>query len=230
MIEPLGIGLAAVHQPEQRALHELEPLRLRRRTRSHIIGAAAQERTMKKEHTELRRRPLLTPVWLTAIAGVVLVAIAAWFLVSLTTTTVVVVRHAEKELSTIEDPPLSQAGEQRAQLLARMLGERNGRARIDAIIASDTRRAQRTAAPLADRLGIAVTTVEAKDYDRLISEVRAHRGGRILIVGHSNTVPEIVHRLAGGDPVPPIAEDDYSQLYIVTMPTLGPASMLRLSY
>ena len=106
---------------------------------------------MKKEHTELRRRPLLTPVWLTAIAGVVLVAIAAWFFLSLTTTTVVVVRHAEKELGTIEDPPLSQAGEQRAQLLARMFGERDARVRIDAIIVSDTRRAQRTAAPLADR-------------------------------------------------------------------------------
>ena len=185
---------------------------------------------MKKEHTELRRRPLLTPVWLTALAGVVLVAIAAWFIVSLATTTVVVVRHAEKELGTIEDPPLSQAGEQRAQLLARMFGERDGRVRIDAIIVSDTRRAQRTAAPLADRLGIAVTTVEAKDYDRLLSQIRAHRGGRVLIVGHSNTVPEIVHRLAGGDEVPPIADGDYSQLYIVTMPTLGPASVLRMRY
>jgi broad specificity phosphatase PhoE len=185
---------------------------------------------MKKEHTELRRRPLLTPVWLTAMAGVLLVAIAAWFLVSPTTTTVVVVRHAEKELGTIEDPPLSQAGEQRAQLLARMFGERDGRARIDAVIASDTRRAQRTAVPLADRLGVAVTTVEAKDYDGLMRQIRAHRGGKVLVVGHSNTVPEIVHRLAGGDRVPPMAEDDYSHLYIVTMPTLGPASVLRLSY
>jgi broad specificity phosphatase PhoE len=185
---------------------------------------------MKKEHTELRRRPLLTPVWLMAMAALVVFAFAAWFFVSLTTTTVVVVRHAEKELGTIEDPPLSQAGEQRAQLLARMFGERDGRVRIDAIIVSDTRRAQRTAAPLADRLGIAVTPVGAQDYDRLLSEIRAHRGGRVLIVGHSNTVPEIVQRLAGGDQVPPIADDDYSQLYIVTMPTLGPASVLRMRY
>jgi broad specificity phosphatase PhoE len=185
---------------------------------------------MKKEHTELRRRPLLTPVWLTAIAALVVVVIAAWFLSSLNTTTVVVVRHAEKELGTIEDPPLSQAGEQRAQLLARMLGERDGRGRINAIIASETRRAQRTAAPLAERLGIAVTTVDARDLDELVRRIHANRGGRILVVGHSNTVPEIVHRLVGGDPLPPIADDDYSLMYVITLPTLGPASLLRVSY
>ena len=50
------------------------------------------------------------------------------------------------------------------------------------------------------------------------------------MIGHSNTVPEIVHRLVGGEPMPPIAEDDYSQMYIVTLPTLGPASLLRMSY
>lgn len=197
---------------------------------SPIIGAASQERTMKKEHTELRRRPLLTPVWLTAIAALVVVVIAAWFLSSLNTTTVVVVRHAEKELGTIEDPPLSQAGEQRAQLLARLFGERDGRGRINAIIASETRRAQRTAAPLAERLGIAVTTVDARDLDELVRRIHANRGGRILVVGHSNTVPEIVHRLVGGDPLPPIADDDYSLMYVITLPTLGPASLLRMRY
>ena len=185
---------------------------------------------MKKAHTELRRRPLLTPVWLTALAALVVVVLGAWFLASLSTTTVVIVRHAEKELGTIEDPPLSQAGEQRAQLLARLFGERDGRGRINAIIASDTRRAQRTAAPLADRLGLAVTTVGARDYDELMRRIRDHRGSRILVVGHSNTVPEIVQRLAGGDAIPAIADDDYSQIYVVTMPTLGPASLLRMSY
>ena len=186
---------------------------------------------MKKEHTELRRRPLLTPVWLTAMAGLLLIALVGWFLASLTTTTVVIVRHAEKELGTIADPPLSQAGEQRAQLLARMFGEREGPGRIHAILASDTRRSQRTAQPLADRVGIPVTTVDGKDVDALVQRIgRELRGKRILVVAHSNTVPEIVSRLAGVASVPPIADDDYSQIYIVTVPTLGPASLLQLSY
>jgi phosphohistidine phosphatase SixA len=186
---------------------------------------------MKKEYTELRRRPLLTPVWLMAIAGVVLIAVVAWFLSSLSTTTVVIVRHAEKELGTIEDPPLSQAGEQRAQLLARMFGERETVGRIDAIFASDTRRSQRTAAPLADRLGVAITTVDAKDVEGLARRIRqSHRGQRVLVIGHSNTVPEIVRALDGGASVPPIGDDDYSQMYVVTIPTLGPTSVLHMNY
>ena len=185
---------------------------------------------MKKEHTELRRRPLLTPVWLAAIAGLMFIALAAWFVSSLSTTTVILVRHAEKELGTIEDPPLSQVGEQRAQLLARMLGEREGPGKIDAIFVSDTRRSQRTAAPLADRLGIAVTTVDAKDIEGLAKKIRhSHRGQRVLVVGHSNTVPETVRLLSGG-PAAPMPDDDYSQMYVVTMPTLGPASVLRMRY
>jgi broad specificity phosphatase PhoE len=185
---------------------------------------------MKKEHTELRRRPLLTPVWLIAMAALVVVVLGAWFLASLSTTTVVVVRHAEKELGTIEDPPLSQAGEQRAQQLARMFGERTKPGRIDAIVASDTRRSQRTAAPLAERLGIDVTVIEGKDTDGLLRQVRAHRGGRVLVVGHSNTMPDIVKRLSRGVSIPAIADDDYSTIYVVTRPTLGPATVLRLSY
>ena len=185
---------------------------------------------MKKEHTELRRRPLLTPVWLTALAALLAVAVVAWFLSSLSTTTIVILRHAEKELGTIEDPPLSQAGEQRAQLLARMFGEKAGPGRIDAIFASDTRRSQRTAAPLADRLGIAVTTIDGKDIEEVARRIRhAHRGQRVLVVGHSNTLPEIVKALSGTS-VPPIANDDYSQMYVVTVPVFGPASVLRMSY
>lgn len=187
---------------------------------------------MKKEHTELRRRPLLTPVWLMAIAALGAVSMGAWFVASLTTTTVVVVRHAEKELSTIDDPPLSQAGEQRAQLLARMFGDPEASGRITAIFASNTLRSQLTAAPLAARLRITVTTMEdAKDATGLVRTIRgSYRGQRVLVVGHSNTVPEIVHGVSRTIRVPPLADDDYSTIYIVTVPTLSPASVLRLNY
>lgn len=186
---------------------------------------------MKKEYSELRRRPLLTPLWLTALAGLLVVGVLAWFFTSLTTTTVVVVRHAEKELGTIEDPPLSQAGEQRAELLARTYGGRDGVGRLAAVFASDTRRSQRTAAPVAARLGISVTTVPAADVDGLLRRIgNQYRGRSVLIIGHSNTVPEIVRRLSGNPGVPPMPEDDYSTMYVVTVPTLGRASVLRMTY
>ncbi|HKE44226.1 MAG TPA: phosphoglycerate mutase family protein [Steroidobacteraceae bacterium] len=186
---------------------------------------------MKKEHAELRRRPLLTPLWLTALAGLVVLVLASWFLLSMTTTTVIVVRHAEKELSTIDDPPLSQVGEQRAEVLARMFGNRDGAGRIAAVFASDTRRAQRTAEPLAARLGIAVKTLPAADVSGLLREIRtSYRGRNVFVVGHSNTVPEIVRRLSRDPTIPPMADSEYGTMYVVTIPTLGRAAVLRINY
>ncbi len=185
----------------------------------------------KKEHVELRRRPLLTPLWLGALAALLLVSLAVWFVLSMTTTTVVVVRHAEKELGSIDDPPLSQVGEQRAEVLARLFGSREGAGRIVAVFASDTRRAQRTAEPLAARLGIAVKTLPAVDVAGLLRQIETdYRGRNVLVVAHSNTVPEIVRRLSGDPSVPPMAESDYGTIYVVSVPTLGRASVLKISY
>src|SRR5258705_10242316 len=118
------------------------------------MSNAAEQTPPRKLLAGLRRRPLLTPVWLTLLLGVFVAAAAAWLWSSQTTTTVIVVRHAEKELGTIEDPPLSQAGEQRAADLARIFGDKSPTTSIDAIFVSDTRRSERTAAPLAQRLGV----------------------------------------------------------------------------
>lgn len=184
---------------------------------------------MKKEYRELRRRPLLTPLWLSACIGIALIAAAIWFVAHMTTTTVVVVRHAEKELGTIEDPPLSTVGEQRAQVLARLFGERAGPGRIVEVYSTNTRRTLSTAAPLAARLGLTVTVV--KDTGQLPERIRHdHRGENVLVVAHSNTLPEIVRRLSGLESIPPMSEDDYSTLYVVTVPSFGRASVLRMSY
>jgi 2,3-bisphosphoglycerate-dependent phosphoglycerate mutase len=186
---------------------------------------------MKKEHSELRRRPLLTPIWLAALIAIVLLALLAVFVASMTTTTVVLVRHAEKELGTIEDPPLTEAGDERAQALARMFGDREGAGRIAGVIVSDTRRSQRTAAPLAERLGIKPAVLNPTDYDAIIGRIRGeYRGRTVLIVGHSNTVPELARRLARTPDVPEIPDAEYGTIYVVTVPTLGRPSILRMTY
>ena len=113
-------------------------------------------------------------------------------------------------------------GEQRAELLARLFGSKVGSARIAAVFASDTRRAQRTAEPLAARLGVQVKTVPAGDVPGLLRQIRSqYRGRNVLVVGHSNTVPEIVRRLSRDGRVPPMGEDEYDTIYVVTVPTLG---------
>src|SRR5215467_3408589 len=113
------------------------------------------------------RRPFLLPVWLSfaAFFALIVFALLAFFVYrSATTTTVVVLaRHAEKDLSSIQDPPLSPEGEQRAEQLARMFGRGKGVGRIDAIYVSDARRTQQTAAPLAERLGKQPVVVPAAD-------------------------------------------------------------------
>jgi broad specificity phosphatase PhoE len=178
-----------------------------------------------------RRRPFLAPFWLMWLVffGVVGIAIVAYR--SATTTTVVLVRHAEKELVTIDDPPLAPAGERRAERLAQMFGSISGAGRIEAIYVTAARRTQLTAAPLAARLSIQPSTLPASTNPTSLASrvLHEHRGGRVLIVGHSNTVPDIVKALSE-EAVPPITADEYDNMYIVTVPTFGKASVLRLKY
>lgn len=195
------------------------------------MSNAAEQTPPRKLLSGLRRRPLLTPVWLTLLFGVLVVAAAAWLWSSQTTTTVIVVRHAEKELGTIDDPPLSQAGEQRAAELARVFGDKSSVAAIDRIFVSDTRRAQRTAAPLAQRLGLTPVVYPGRDVEALARRIESGlRGHRIFVVGHSNTVPELVHALAPRVTVPAMPDGEYDTIYIATIPTLGPVTVLRLKY
>jgi broad specificity phosphatase PhoE len=160
----------------------------------------------------------------------VLIAAAFVSYRSATTTTVVLVRHAERAMVTIDDPPLAAAGERRADRLAQMFGDVKGVGRLDAIYVSDTKRAQQTAAPLAARLGMKPMVYPAADVDGTAKTLlREHRGGRVLIVGHSNTVPALVAKLSGMS-VPEIADDEYDNVYVVTVPSFGRASVLRLKY
>ena len=178
------------------------------------------------------RRAFLAPLWLGA--AIALIGLSALFLLarSFETMTVIVIRHAEKQLGTIADPPLTTEGEARAERLALMFGEQGTGGRpITAVIASEARRAQQTAAPLARRLGIAVTTVPARDEPELLALLgRQPQGSAALVVGHSNTVPEIVAALTRGKVRPTVSDDDYGSMFIVTVPRYGPVSVLRMRY
>ena len=177
-----------------------------------------------------QRRPFLAPLWVMAAIGLLAVAAAASAYRTLATTTVVLVRHAEKELSTIDNPPLAPEGELRAERLAQMFGRISGVGRLQAIYVSDTRRAQMTAGPLAARLRLEPIVLPGADVGALAQRaVRDHRGGALLIVGHSNTIPQVVKRISGVD-VGPIADDEFDGIYVVSVPTLGKASVLRLEY
>lgn len=185
---------------------------------------------MRKEYASLRRRPLLAPVWIAALAGMFVIALGFWLVSAASTTTIFVMRHAEKLTLDPDDPDpvLAPAGEARALELAQLFGRAPRGQGLDAVVVSEFRRTQDTVRPLANRLGIPVIVVPAEDTTatakRALSE---NRGGRALIVGHSDTVPEIVRELSGVD-VGPMSEADYGIVYLVTIPRFSRAAVTRL--
>jgi phosphohistidine phosphatase SixA len=192
---------------------------------------------MKSGDASLQHRPFLIPIWLTAIAALTATVVfgvavfAAWTWITANSTTVIVIRHAEKETVSAADPALSAAGEARAALLARMFGDTQGAGRLDAIYVSATLRSRSTAAPLAARLGIAPVVAAADDPQGLARRVlRENSGRRVMVVGHINTVPEIVSALAGRSDIPNIDEKDFATMYVVSVPRIGRANLVRLSY
>jgi broad specificity phosphatase PhoE len=179
-----------------------------------------------------RRRPFLAPIWLLALAGFILLAGVFTYWHSVNTTVIVLVRHAEKQVGAISDAPLSPTGEIRANRLALMFGDASTFGRIKKIYVTDTRRTQQTAAGVAQRLELTPEIVAAKTSAGELARrvLRENRGGRALVVGHSNTVPEIVAALTKLEDVPPIGEEEFDTLYVVTVPSIGRASVLRIKY
>ncbi len=123
---------------------------------------------------------------------------------------VYLVRHAEKTTAKT-DPALSDAGEVRAKELAELLDDKA----ITHIHSTNTRRTRDTAAPLAKRLGLIVTLYDGGDLPAMAAKLKV-TPGRHLVVGHSNTTPQLTE-LLGGDGSTPIYEPtEYDRLYWVT--------------
>jgi len=142
-------------------------------------------------------------------------------------TTVFLVRHAEKDTIPEGNPQLSEAGEVRAQDLVHVLEE----AGVTAIYATQFRRTQDTVRPLADLLGLEVEVLYANRSEQLAGTIRQdHRGGVVVVCGHSNTVPEIIEALGAG-PVEPIEEaNEYDNLYVVSLSEGGAAEVTTLKF
>lgn len=181
------------------------------------------------------RRAFLAPIWIAAVAAVVagtvlFVGIRLAVLRFAEISTVIVVRHAEK-LDASQDSPLSAQGVARADQLAAMLGGASEASPIRSIYASDARRARDTAAPLAARLALPVVTLPGDDVEALLARLRRDGRGRTsVVIGHSNTVPRIVSGLTGGRFEVAVPPEDYGSMFIVTVSSFGPPSVLRLRY
>lgn len=146
-------------------------------------------------------------------------------------TVVFLVRHAERaddgmsrpsvlHPETQDDPHLSEAGHVRAALLAEMLRDVG----LTHIHSTDYLRTRETAEPVAAVAGLEILTYDASDLEGLAASLRA-LPGRHLIVGHSNTTPELVQAL-GGEPGEPIESMEYDRLYILTLDVESASTVL----
>lgn len=180
---------------------------------------------------------------------IVIVVVIWWYTWYYPVTTVILVRHTEK--ATDEQQNLTDHGQNRADTLLYLTKD----AGIDAIYATEFCRTGQTAQPLAQHLGLPIN-VQMTNNDNAVFEncdpvinvpvnifskavnhsaeladriLTDHVGETVLVAGHSNTVPEIIEEL-GADPVLPISEDAYDNLYVVTVYRPGKATVVRLKY
>ncbi len=124
------------------------------------------------------------------------------------------IRHAEKDRSdaTNKNPTLTEKGRQRAILWSQLLSDYG----IEAVYATDYKRTQETAMPSAKKLGLEIQSYHPfkLDFEGFLQETQ---GKKVLIVGHSNTIPFFVNKLIQKDKYQQMQDNDNASLYIVTI-------------
>ena len=142
-------------------------------------------------------------------------------------TVIYLVRHAEKSTENPSDPALTPEGAERATELARVLSH----AGITHVFSTETTRTRTTAAPTAMQAGVSIAPYDPQGAEGMASFARQllTTPGTALVVGHSNTTPELVEEL-GGDAVVPMTDDDYDRLYILTVGPDGTVSSALLHF
>lgn len=138
---------------------------------------------------------------------------------------VLLVRHAEK-VDESRDPPLSAAGKARALALARHLRT----AGVKAIYVTQYQRTALTAAPLAAAAGLRPIVLPADERQQLVDRIRKENANDVvLVVGHTDTVPEVLRLMGHPEPVT-IPGLEHDSLFVAVPREGGPPSVLRLRY
>ncbi len=145
-------------------------------------------------------------------------------LVATAETEIFIVRHAEKAQVSgdAKDPGLSDAGQKRADSLRQMLRD----AGVTAVFATEFKRTQQTAEPIANAEGAPVNIVPAQDIEGLLSRLRDVKGNA-LVIAHSDTIPAIITGLGVAATIF-VGEADYDNFFVVRSDE--PPRLLHLHY
>jgi DNA-binding winged helix-turn-helix (wHTH) protein/broad specificity phosphatase PhoE len=134
-------------------------------------------------------------------------------------TQIYIMRHTEKADDVTEDPLLSEAGKIRAQYWKQVLAN----VEIDQIYSTDLKRTVETAEILAENYQIKPEFYYPLSFD-IVNFITEVQGQKVLIIGHSNTIPDMVNRLIGESTYPPMSHTDYDKLFVITINANGDTS------
>ncbi len=185
----------------------------------------AQKRKRKRKRRRQRR--------LVAISGFIVITTGlAWFFESQATTTVIVTRNADQISLAASNAGLSDSGSVRADELARVLEDVDVVAGIDAIFVTADRSARDTSVPLAMLNEAPVHTVEdPADAEALVERIlNDYKGEIVLVITQPEYIQPVIAEMAGSKKLPPMADNEYDNLYIVSIPWFGKVKTLRLRY
>ncbi len=143
-------------------------------------------------------------------------------------TTFILIRHAEKDLTqSTNDPDLSAEGKSRSLRLAALLNETT----VTAIYSTPYKRTRQTVNPLAANKNLTISDYNASSEDDIDSMIAKHRGGTIVVTGHSNTIPWFANKLLGVEKYRPLEDGDYDNVWIITLSEKGKhAKLVWLNY
>ena len=134
-------------------------------------------------------------------------------------TQIYILRHTEKEDDVSEDPLLSESGIKRAKYWKRVLADID----INQIYTTDFKRNIQTAKTLAENYDVKPELYYPMSFD-IVKFINEIKGQKVLIIGHSNTIPDMVNRLIGESTYPPMSHTDYDKLFLITINTNGDTS------
>ncbi|MFT5705165.1 MAG: broad specificity phosphatase PhoE [Shewanella sp.] len=142
---------------------------------------------------------------------------------------VILVRHAEKQADQGKDPSLTPAGQRRAIQLKLALKDMP----LTALYATPFKRTKETLNPISENREITIKVIDVKGgismhVNKVLKAIRAENGN-VLVVGHSNTIPLII-KAFGGPKVDDIAEKDYNNIYLLSLPAEGNAGLIHTRY
>lgn len=137
-------------------------------------------------------------------------------------TTIYLIRHAEKDRSdkSNRNPHLTEKGKARALKWAEVLKNVS----FDAVYSTDYHRTKETATPTLTQSNLkGLQMYDPRDLD-IDAFLKANKGKKVLVVGHSNTTPEFVNAILGKKKYEWIDDSNNGNLYIVTISTSGERS------